>query len=47
MAPLEKYNGSADDSQGIFTTFEKYLTKLLKQLIEKQAAEENQYGDGV
>ena len=43
MAPLEKYQGSAEDTQGIFTTFEKYLSKLIKQLIEKQAAEENQY----
>ena len=41
MAPLEKWNGSADDTQGISTTFEKYLMKLIKQLIEKQAAEEN------
>ena len=41
MNALEKYQGSAEDTQGIFATFEKYLTKLLKQLIEKQAAEEN------
>ena len=40
MAPLEKYQGTAEDTQGIFTTFEKYLTKLLKQMIEKQDAEE-------
>ena len=43
MAPLEKFQGSAEETQGIFTTFEKYLSKLIKQLIEKQAAEENQY----
>ena len=43
MAQLEKFQGSAEDTQGIFATFEKYLAKLLKQLIEKQAAEENQY----
>ena len=35
MAPLEKWQGSAEDTQGVFTTFEKYLSKLLKQLIEK------------
>ena len=40
---LEKFEGTADDSQGIFTTFEKYLSNLLKALIEKRAAEENAY----
>ena len=45
MVPLDKWQGSAEDSQGIFTTFEKYLTKLVKQLIEKQASEENQYAN--
>ena len=43
MNALEKFEGTADDTQGIFTHFEKYLTHLLKRLIEKQAAEENAY----
>ena len=30
MTSLEKFQGSAEDTQGIFTTFEKYLTRLLK-----------------
>ena len=30
MDGLDKFQGSAEDTQGIFTTFEKYLTKLLK-----------------
>ena len=43
MAPLEPFSGSLEDTQQIFATFEKYLTKLLRQLIEKQTALENQY----
>ena len=35
MQALDKFQGSAEDTQGIFTTFEKYLTKLIKQLFEK------------
>ena len=30
MNPLEKFIGSVEDTQGVFTTFEKYLGKLLK-----------------
>ena len=43
MNALEKYIGTAEDSAGIFQTFEKYLNKLLKMIIEKQAAEEANY----
>lgn len=40
MAGLEKHIGSAEDNQGIFQGFEKYLIKLLGLMSEKQKAEE-------
>jgi hypothetical protein len=40
MEALEKHNGSAEDPQGIFQGFEKYLIKLLKLLGDKQRDEE-------
>ena len=35
MNNLEKFQGSAEDNQAIIPVFDKYLTKLIKQLIEK------------
>eukprot|EP00356_Strombidium_inclinatum_P002164 CAMPEP_0170480372 /NCGR_PEP_ID=MMETSP0208-20121228/1238_1 /TAXON_ID=197538 /ORGANISM="Strombidium inclinatum, Strain S3" /LENGTH=171 /DNA_ID=CAMNT_0010752907 /DNA_START=48 /DNA_END=563 /DNA_ORIENTATION=+ len=43
MKNLESFVGSAEDSQGVGTTFEKYLARLIKQLIQKQESEESQY----
>ena len=40
MENLDKWQGTAEDSQGIFTKFESYLTILIKGLIEKQADDE-------
>ena len=43
MRSLKTFQGTAEDSQGIFTTFEQYLVRLLRVLIEKQAEEESTY----
>lgn len=40
MDALEKHNGTAEDINGVFQAFEKYLIKLLKLLSEKQRNEE-------
>ena len=40
MAGLEKHIGSAEDNQGIFQGFEKYLIKLLTLLADKQRLQE-------
>ena len=40
MDNLEKHNGTAEDTNGIFQAFEKYLIKLLKLLGDKQRDEE-------
>ena len=44
MDKLDKHVGSCEETSGYFTKFETYLTRLLKALIERQQAEENQYG---
>jgi len=36
MAGLEKHVGTAEDNQGIFQGFEKYLIKLLGLISDKQ-----------
>ena len=43
LGSLDKFTGSIEDTQQVFAHFDKYLTKLLKQLIENQTALENQY----
>ena len=40
MDALDKHNGSAEETNGIFQAFEKYLIKLLKMLGDKQKEEE-------
>lgn len=40
MEALEKHNGTAEDINGIFQAFEKYLIKLLKLIGDKQRVEE-------
>jgi Rab-like protein 5 len=40
MDALEKHNGTAEDTNGVFQAFEKYLIKLLKLLGDKQRDEE-------
>ena len=40
MEALEKHNGTAEDINGVFQAFEKYLIKLLKLLGDKQRVEE-------
>jgi len=41
MNGLHKHEGTAEDTQGIFGGFEKYLLKILKLIAEMQDAEEN------
>jgi Rab-like protein 5 len=41
MEALDKHNGTAEDSNGIFQSFEKYLLKLIKILGEQQKDEES------
>ena len=45
MEKLDKHVGSCEDSAGYFSKFDTYLTKLLKQVIERQEAEESKYGN--
>lgn len=35
MAPLHKHEGSAEDTQGIFAAFEKYLMKIMKLISDE------------
>ena len=42
MQGLEKHIGTAEDNQGIFQGFEKYLIKLLGLMSEKQRAAEDE-----
>ena len=41
MNGLHRHEGTAEDNQGIFAGFEKYLMKILKLLAETQAVDEN------
>jgi hypothetical protein len=41
MEALDKHNGTAEDSNGIFQSFERYLIKLIKILGEQQKDEES------
>lgn len=41
MEALDKHNGTAEDSNGIFQSFERYLIKLLKVLSDQQRDEES------
>eukprot|EP00352_Strombidinopsis_acuminata_P002023 CAMPEP_0176385832 /NCGR_PEP_ID=MMETSP0126-20121128/35459_1 /TAXON_ID=141414 ORGANISM="Strombidinopsis acuminatum, Strain SPMC142" /NCGR_SAMPLE_ID=MMETSP0126 /ASSEMBLY_ACC=CAM_ASM_000229 /LENGTH=75 /DNA_ID=CAMNT_0017752417 /DNA_START=339 /DNA_END=566 /DNA_ORIENTATION=- len=40
MDALEKHIGTAEDNQGIFQGFEKYLIKLIKLMSEQQKEDE-------
>ena len=42
MDALDKHNGSAEEVNGIFQSFEKYLIKLLKLLGDRQRDEESE-----
>ena len=41
MNGLHRHEGTAEDSQGVFAGFEKYLMKTLKLLGEQNEADEN------
>lgn len=40
MESLDKHIGTAEDSNGLFQGFEKYLIKLLKLMSDQQQEEE-------